>query len=152
MQTSRSKSRRLLIQRLYSQIYGELHEGTFHESFFEGRFNFSPDISYIETMEKIILSHQKEFIAIIQKIAPKFQTDTMLYTNILALMIGIAEMLYYPEEIPAKVSINEAIDLAKYFGDENSKNIVNAILHTFFKTIDTYKSINTQNIQNFFYK
>lgn len=74
--------------------------------------------------------------------APKFDVDTMLKTNILALMIAISEMLYLSEEIPAKVSMDEAINLAKYFWDDTSKNIVNGVLHSFYKNIE--KHIDTQ--------
>jgi transcription termination factor NusB len=47
-------------------------------------------------------------------------------------------MLWYSQEIPAKVSINEAIDLAKYYWDLQSKNIVNGILNTAFENIGDF--------------
>jgi len=89
-------------------------------------------------MTQIILDKQDVLLAIIAKYAPKFDIDTMLKTNILSLMIAITEMLYLSEEIPAKVSIDEAISLAKYYGDDMSKNIVNGVLHSFYKNIDTH--------------
>jgi len=66
----------------------------------------------------------------------------MLKTNILALCIAITEMLWLKEEIPAKVSINEAIDLSKYFGDDTSKNIVNGILNSFYENIKLHEKNN----------
>jgi transcription termination factor NusB len=62
-----------------------------------------------------VIHKQDEIISIIKKFAPKFDIDTMLKTNILAIGIALTEMLWYSQEIPAKVSINEAIDLAKYY-------------------------------------
>mgnify|MGYP000393471272 CR=1 FL=1 len=90
-------------------------------------------------MMSLILEKQDILLAIIAKYAPKFDIDTMLKTNILALMIALAEMLYLTEEIPAKVSIDEAISLAKYYGDDTSKNIVNGVLHSFYKNLDIHK-------------
>ena len=66
-------------------------------------------------MLEIILDKQDTLLELIMLYAPKFDVDTMLKTNILALMIAISEMLYLSEEIPAKVSMDEAINLAKYF-------------------------------------
>lgn len=86
-----------------------------------------------------IIEKQDEILEIIVSYAPKFDLDTMLKTNILALSIAISEMLYLTEEIPAKVSINEAIELAKYYGDDTSKNIVNGILNSFFANIEKHQ-------------
>ena len=63
----------------------------------------------------------------------------MLKTNIIALCIAISEMLYLKEEIPAKVSINEAIEITKYFGDDHSKKIVNGILNSFLNNIEQHQ-------------
>ena len=100
-------------------------------------------------MTKIILEKQDVLLAIITKYAPKFDIDTMLKTNILAIMIALAEMLYLTEEIPAKVSIDEAISLAKYYGDDTSKNIVNGVLHSFYKNIDTHREAEFLNSKKF---
>jgi N utilization substance protein B len=79
----------------------------------------------MDEMFSLIVDNQHDILGIIQTYAPKFDLETMMKTNILAIAIAITEMLWLKEEIPAKVSINEAIDLSKYYGDENSKNIVN---------------------------
>jgi N utilization substance protein B len=76
---------------------------------------YKADEAYLNEMYEIIISKQDSILYIIKKYAPKFDIDTMLKTNILAMSIAIAEMLFLKEEIPAKVSINEAIDLSKYF-------------------------------------
>jgi transcription termination factor NusB len=58
-------------------------------------------------------------------------------------------MLFLKEEIPAKVSINEAIDLSKYFWDNLSKNIVNGILNSFFTDIELYADLEQINKEHF---
>ena len=141
---SRKKTRKYLLQKLYARIYGEIPEQNFYEAFFDGILDFTSDTAYLDEMFQIIIAKQDNILHIITLYAPKFDLETMLKTNILALSIAIAEMLYLKEEIPAKVSINEAIELAKYYGDDTSKNIVNGILNSFFANIEKHQ--NTLNI------
>ena len=92
-----------------------MEESNFYAAFFDGIFDFTPDTTYLDEMFSLVVEHQNEILHIIKLYAPKFDLDTMLKTNILAISIAITEMLWIKEEIPAKVSINEAIDLAKYY-------------------------------------
>jgi N utilization substance protein B len=139
MKASRKKTRRHLVQKLYSRIYGELDTVLFNEAFFDWRFDFDPDIAYMDEMFFLVVEKQHEILGVIKTYAPKFDLETMMKTNIIALSIAITEMLWLKEEIPAKVSINEAIDLSKYYGDDNSKNIVNGILNSFFTNIEKHQ-------------
>jgi len=66
-------------------------------------------------MFDLIVIRQYDILEIIKTYAPKFDLETMLKTNIIAIAIAVSEMLWLKEEIPAKVSINEAIDLSKYY-------------------------------------
>lgn len=141
MQISRKKTRRFLLQKLYARIYAHEKNELFEEAFFEWRFDFEIDIAYLDSTYDAIISHQDNILSIIETYAPKFDIESMQKTNILALCIAIAEMLYIKEEIPAKVSINEAIDLSKYFWDDSSKNIVNGILNSFLNHIEKHKEI-----------
>lgn len=140
------------MQKLYARIYQPLDEARFHESFFEWILDFTPDKAYLDEMFEIIISRQNDILEIIKLYAPKFDLDTMLKTNVLALSIAISEMLYLKEEIPAKVSINEAIEITKYFGDDSSKNIVNGILNTFYANIEKHQNVSEKTTQkhNFF--
>ncbi len=138
MKVSRKKTRRLLVQQLYTRIYTHFDEKAFNEAFFEDRFDFAPDREYMNEMFDLIVSRQQNILDIISTYAPKFDLDTMQKTNILSIAVAITEMLWLKEEIPAKVSINEAIDLSKYFGDDTSKNIVNGILNSFYKNIELH--------------
>lgn len=140
MKVSRKKTRRLLVQQLYARIYSQFDESLFNEAFFEDRFDFAPDREYMKEMFELVVTRQQNILDIISKYAPKFDLDTMQKTNILSLAIAITEMLWLKEEIPAKVSINEAIDLSKYFGDDTSKNIVNGILNSFYKNIQLHEN------------
>ena len=49
-------------------------------------------------------------------------------------MIALGEILYFSlEKIPESVSVNEAVELAKRFSDEQGKNLINGALSTFLK-------------------
>jgi N utilization substance protein B len=65
--------------------------------------------------------------AIITARAHKWDLDRIARLDRIILRIGIAEMLHFPD-IPEKVSINEAIEIAKKYSTENSGKFVNGIL------------------------
>jgi N utilization substance protein B len=79
-------------------------------------------------------------VEIIKKYAPKFSIESMNLTYILPIFIALSEMFFIKEEVPALVSINEAVELAKVYGDESSKKIVNGILHKVSQNIDEIKT------------
>lgn len=140
MQISRKKTRKFLLQKLYARIYGEFDQESFKESFFDGILDFNPDYDYLNEMYELFLQYEKEILSLIELYAPKFDIDTMLKTNILCMGIAMSEMLWLKEEIPGKVSINEAIELAKYFWDDTSKKIVNWILNSFYENISSHQN------------
>jgi len=49
--------------------------------------------------------------------------------------MGLYELLYMQAVVPAKVAINEAVELAKAFGSDNSSKFVNGVLGTAFRTL-----------------
>ena len=92
------------------------------------------DMPYIETMEEYILKNEDKLISIVAGLAPKFELQTMPVMHILILMIALSEMIYGAElTIPGAVSVNEAIELAKKFSDDQGKVFINGTLSTFLK-------------------
>lgn len=134
--TNRKKTRRFLFQELYSSCFSDFKEELFLESFFDWIFNFVKDKDYLDEIKGIILKNEFFMLEIIKKYAPKFNIENMNLTYIIPVYISLAEMLYLKEDIPAKVSINEAVELAKTYWDESSKKIVNWILNKVFKDLE----------------
>jgi transcription termination factor NusB len=66
-------------------------------------------------MLDIIIKNEAFFISLVEKYSPKFDPSKMNIMYILPMYIGLAEMFYLTEEIPAKVSINESVEVAKAF-------------------------------------
>lgn len=144
-QISRKLSRKILFQKLYAHCFYKNTNELFLESFFEGKFNREIDEKYIEEMFNLVVNHEQFLITLIQKYAPKFDVEKMNLSYILPIFIGAAEMLFLQEEIPAKVSINEWVELAKVYGDDSAKKIVNGVLNNIFTHFDEIK--NTSIIQ-----
>jgi len=144
--TNRKKSRKLLFQELYAMSINDFNSSLFRESFFSDVFTYEPDEKYINEMEKIIRYYEPFFVNILQKYSPKFNVKTMSLSYILPIYIWLAEMFFYSEEIPAKVSINEAVEVAKVYWDDSSKKIVNWVLN---KVYEDYEELNKVKLNDY---
>lgn len=77
-----------------------------------------------------VLEKQRELDAYVQKIAPEWPVHQMAVIDRNVLRLAIYELRYMPET-PLKVIINEAVELAKMFGGDSSRRLVNGALGTF---------------------
>lgn len=135
---NRKKSRKYLYQVLYAMTFNNYEEEKFKESFFENVFTFSSDEDYINKMQKIITHYETFFIHIIKKYSPKFDISKMSFSYIWPIYIALAEMFFLEEEIPGKVSINEAVEISKVYWDDSSKKVVNWVLN---KVLNDYEEL-----------
>lgn len=138
---NRKKSRKLLYQEIYASTFCELDLNEFYNSFFDEVFTFERDENYLAEMNKIIKYYESFFVFIIKKYSPKFDFDKMSVVNIIPVYIALAEMFFLSEEIPGKVSVNEAIEVAKVYWDDSSKKIVNWILNKVLHEYDELDKI-----------
>jgi len=94
------------------------------------------DISFVESLMKGIIGKKKEIDTIIEKAAPDWPIDKISPVDRNVLRIGLFELLFSDRgEVPAKVAINEAIELAKTFGGETSGRFVNGVLGAVYKEL-----------------
>lgn len=136
-QVSRSRSRKFLLQKMYARsLWWKIDDDTFMDSFFHGKFRVDIDENYLKEMEQLIVEKEPYCLGLVKKYAPKFDIENMNIENTLPIMIGIVEMFFLKEEIPAKVSINEAVELAKIYADDSSKRIVNGVLNKIYQDIE----------------
>lgn len=78
-----------------------------------------------------------EIDKVIVSAAPEWPLEQITIVDRNVLRIGLYELLYEnKEEVPPKVAINEAIELAKTFGGESSGKFINGVLGTVFKQIE----------------
>jgi len=79
---------------------------------------------------------------IIAKAAPQWPVDQITIVDRNILRIGLYELIYESKsEVPPKVAINEAIELAKTFGGESSGKFVNGVLGTVYKELEKNESL-----------
>lgn len=100
---------------------------------------FAPNKTDRPFMEKLltgVLGKQSELDLVIGKAAPEWPIDRISPVDRNILRLGLYELLFSERsEVPAKVAINEAIELAKQFGGENSSRFVNGVLGAVYKEI-----------------
>jgi len=99
---------------------------------------FAPGLedSFVWELILGVVKHLKEIDELIQKTAPQWPIEQMSIVDRNVLRIGIYELVFGNKEaVPPKVAINEAIELAKGFGGENSGKFVNGVLGTVYKLL-----------------
>lgn len=88
---------------------------------------------FTENLVEKIIKNLKEIDDVLEEILLQNWTISRLsYIDRAILRVAIGEMLFF-NDIPPKVSINEAIEVAKYFGTPASARFVNGVLDTFLK-------------------
>jgi N utilization substance protein B len=83
--------------------------------------------AFAERLVKGVVEHKKELDATIGKYATNWTVSRMPIVDRNILRAGLYELLWL-DEVPAKVTIDEAIELAKSFGDDDASKFVNAVL------------------------
>jgi len=86
------------------------------------------DVDFVKRLVDGIKQKQAEIDEILQPLAPDWPIDQIARMDRIILRIGAYELLFEAENIPAKVVINEAVELAKGFGGENSSKFINGVL------------------------
>jgi len=101
---------------------------------------FGPGINEPEFVWKIVkgvVEHLLEIDQIISKSAIEWPFDQIALIDRNVLRIGVYELLYADHnEVPYKVAINEAIELAKNYGGINSGKFINGVLGTVYKQLE----------------
>lgn len=94
------------------------------------------DDSFVSTLLDQVIKKQKEIDEVIEASAPDWPIDKISVVDRNILRIGLTELLFGDRtQVPPKVAINEAIELAKTFGGENSGKFVNGVLGAVYKEI-----------------
>lgn len=94
------------------------------------------DEKFIENLARGVLAKKAELDAIITRAAPDWPLEKISVMDRNILRIGLFELLFSDRaEVPAKVAINEAIELAKAYGGDTSGKFVNGVLGAVYKEI-----------------
>ena len=93
------------------------------------------DTAFIEQLVKGVSEQAAQLDAKLQPVAPEWPIDQIARMDRLVLRIGLYE-LESEADVPPKVVINEAVELAKAFGGDNSSKFVNGVLGTLLRERD----------------
>lgn len=93
------------------------------------------DKEFVERLIKGVVDAQAELDEKIQPIAPDWPVAQIARIDRAILRMGLYELLYLGDIVPPKVVINEAVELAKAFGSDNSSKFVNGVLGTAYRTL-----------------
>ena len=91
------------------------------------KFRDSEDIDYAKKLLKNAISNQEEYENLIQKTAQNWESERIANMDMVIMQAALAEIKAFPT-IPINVTLNEYIEISKYYSTEKSSNFINGIL------------------------
>jgi len=136
---NRHLSRSIVLQTLFEWDFGVEKDTTEEKMLARNIKEFGPGLNDLHFMSELFLGVVKKrtiIDEIIEKAAPDWPIDKISIIDRNILRLGLYELLFGDrEQVPPKVAINEAIELAKSFGGENSSRFVNGVLGGVYKEL-----------------
>jgi len=137
---SRHLSRSIVMQSLYEWDFSGKKPEDLEKIVEKNIKEFGPgleDKTFVWQLINGVIEYLSDLDKIIEKAAPEWPIEQITIIDRNILRIGLYELLYgNKEEVPPKVAINEAIELAKTFGGESSGKFINGVLGTVYKEIE----------------
>ncbi|HEX5448240.1 MAG TPA: transcription antitermination factor NusB [Candidatus Saccharimonadales bacterium] len=94
------------------------------------------DKGFITELVKGVKKHQTTLDDTIRPVAPEWPIEQIARMDRIILRVGVYELLF-EKGVPPKVAINEAVELAKAFGGDNSSKFINGVLGTVLRATET---------------
>ena len=93
------------------------------------------DKKFVKQIVEGVQELRDKLDAILIPLAPDWPIDQIARIDRAVLRLGMYELLHKAKSVPPKVAINEAVELAKAFGSDNSSKFVNGVLATAYRTL-----------------
>lgn len=93
------------------------------------------DTDFVRDLVNGVIEQQADLDSKIQPIAPEWPIEQIARVDRAVLRLGLYELLHRSDVVPPKVAINEAVELAKAFGSDNSSKFINGVLGTAYRTL-----------------
>ena len=132
---NRHLSRTIAMQTLFAWDFNERNNDDIDSIIQENFEQFAPnfdDQGFVEKLVKGVVANVEAINAYIVKYATEWPLDQITIVDRNVLRLGIYELVF-DLNIPAKVAINEAIEIAKAFGGDSSGKFVNGVLGAIMK-------------------
>lgn len=136
---NRHLARSVVLQTLFEWDTKKLSEEDAAKALIRNAEEFSGDDSDVPFMSRLlsgVIAKQADLDRVIEKAAPEWPLERIAPIDRNILRLGLFELLFSDRsQVPPKVAINEAIELAKAFGGESSGRFVNGVLGAVYKEI-----------------
>lgn len=137
--SNRHLSRSVALQSLYEWDFNGRKNKDLPSIIKKNMEEFAPgmeDDSFTKALINGVLSNLSTIDKIIEKSAPEWPLNQITVVDRSVLRLGIYELLFGDQdEVPPKVAINEAIEMAKSYGGESSGRFINGVLGTIYREI-----------------
>jgi transcription antitermination protein NusB len=134
---NRHLARSVVMQTLFEWDFAKRSREEAFDILKRNKEEFAPGVtetSFMDGLLETVLDKQKDIDSIITKAAPDWPIEKISVIDRNILRLGLSELLFSDtEQVPPKVAINEAIELAKSFGGETSGKFVNGVLGAVYK-------------------
>ncbi len=131
---NRHLGRTLALQTLYEWDFNQTDQAKLTQIIQRNVEEFAPsydDVDFVQALINGVVEKQKEIDSLITKYAPEWPLPKITTVDRNVLRIGVYELKNI-KDIPPKVAINEAIELAKSYGGESSGKFVNGVLGSIY--------------------
>ena len=143
MITARRKARRLALQALYEADLVGHDAGAVLERLLDADKLSEDNATFAREMVKGVVDHKKELDRHIHRHAKAWPVAQMPVIDRNVLRLAIYEVII-DNRIPAKIGINEAVELAKSFGGDSSSKFVNGVLGSIVLKLDKSESVESK--------
>lgn len=136
---SRHLARSIVMQSLYEWDFRKKNQDELKKIVERNIKELGPgieDAEFIYNLADGVMKFKSKIDRIIEKAAPEWPIEQVTIVDRNVLRIGLYELLFGDrKEVPPKVAINEAIELAKTYGGESSGKFINGVLGTIYREI-----------------
>ena len=130
LKTMRSLSREVVFKYLFSTFFNEDSKDELFNRLLKEEKLSEQDVGFATDLRVAIDTHREELLSTLNDYSTDYKIERIFTADKCAIILGMAEMKYI-EGIPASVSIDEAVKIAKKYSAERSVDFVNGILGAF---------------------
>lgn len=137
----RQKARQLVLKCLYAFETAEQDIDQIASNLLPDSGLNADSVKFAETVFRFVVAHLVEIDDHISRFSDNWEIERLAIIDKNIIRIGICELLYFPD-IPGRVSINEAVELAKRFSTPESSRFVNGVVDAVFRSQESEQSEN----------
>lgn len=131
----RSEAREMMMQVFFQMEAHKEYNVEEKDKLFKAYKNWKKQSEYVENIFEKFVENREKIDTMIEESSNNWKISRMGKVDLAILRVAVAELLY-AEDIPTSVTINEAVNMAKTFGADESAKFINGILGTVAKQLE----------------